>query len=219
MAYLILFFSELLILYFLSKKIINRIYNLFFRVTKNRKIAGYLLALLFFPGTFIHEISHALAALFLFVPFGEIKLLPESGEKGIRMGSVAIEKTDPLRRFLIGIAPFVLGVSLILIVINYASMIRIIEVIWWGKLFVGYVVFEIGNMMFASKKDLEGVGKLFIFVLLLIILGEILGIQIKLPLMEIFHSNGFVATLRITSFYLTVPVIIDLGLILVLRMI
>lgn len=162
MLFTALFFSELVVLYFLSRRVINLVYNIFFKITKSKKWSGYLLALIFFPGTFIHEMSHALTALFLLVPFGEVRLIPQFEDDvagtggGIKMGSFGIAKIDPFRRFLIGVAPFIVGVFVILTAVHSTSMIRINEVIWWKKILGMLIIFEVGNMMFASKKGSKG---------------------------------------------------------------
>ena len=97
MLYLVFFFLELILLYFLAKRLTVSIYRFFLRLTKNKNTASYLLAIVFLPGTFVHEAAHILAALFLLVPFGEVELLPQVQEDGIKMGSVGIAKTDPIR--------------------------------------------------------------------------------------------------------------------------
>src|SRR3989344_7337481 len=100
MIYIIILFAELVILYFLSKRLTQDLFNFIYGLTKKRNLAIYILAVLFLPGTFIHEISHFLTALFLFVPVGEVEFLPEiQGSDSLKMGSVAIGKTDPIRKF------------------------------------------------------------------------------------------------------------------------
>ena len=96
---------ELVILSLLTRRLHQHISQAVFRITKNQKTTMYVLAILFLPGTFIHEVAHFLTALVLLVPVGQPEFLPEAIEGNkIKLGSVPIAKTDPLRRFLIGIA-------------------------------------------------------------------------------------------------------------------
>jgi hypothetical protein len=176
MLYIILFLLELLILFFLSKKVINIIANFFYRITKNKKTTIYLLAIFFLPGTFIHEISHFLTALFLLVPVGNLELIPQIGEGGVKLGSVEIGKCDFLRRFLIGIAPLVIGTVLIMISIEKLPLIVAL-----------YLVFQIGNTMFSSKRDLEG-GKVLLLLITIVILILII-LEVNLPQTDLVQKS------------------------------
>src|SRR3989344_5460758 len=119
MIYLFLLLLEITVLYLLSRRVVRSVYRFFFQVTRRRTLGMYLFAILFLPGTFIHEISHFLAALFLLVPVGNLELIPKFKEEGggVDLGSVAIGKTDPIRRFLIGVAPFVFGLFIIFVLL------------------------------------------------------------------------------------------------------
>ena len=63
--------------------------------------------------TFIHELSHYVSALSLFVNVGKFNLTPRIEVEHVTLGSVHIEKTDPIRRFLIGASPFLFGMIII----------------------------------------------------------------------------------------------------------
>lgn len=218
MIYIILFFFELAILYFLSRRVIRSVFRFFYQVTKRKSWTVYLFAAAFLPGTFIHEISHFLTALFLLVPVGELDLKPkfkDSGE-GIDLGSVAIAKTDPIRRFLIGVAPFVFGVSIILTLLYFVSMNRFIET-WWGKIVAGIIIFEVANSMFASKKDLEGVLVLFVFLLIVAAFIYVLGIRIPIDLANVSFSESSTKVLKNATLFLLVPIVIDALVIFLLK--
>ena len=125
MVYLLLLLLEIIALYFLSRRVVRSVFHFFYQFTRRKSWGMYLFAILFLPGTFIHEISHFLAALFLLVPVGKLELIPRFKEEGggVDLGSVAIAKTDPVRRFLIGIAPVVFGLSIIFILLYLVTMI------------------------------------------------------------------------------------------------
>lgn len=128
------------------------------------------MALLFLPGTILHEISHMIVAGLLLVPVGEIDLWPQVEENGIRLGSIQVGKTDILRRFIIGIAPIVVGLFIMTsILVIFKETLLDSPSIWQIGLIL-YAVFEIGNTMFSSKKDLEGAFVVLISSLILLAL-------------------------------------------------
>ena len=208
MHFLILFFLELVLLYFLAKRLTASVYGFFLRLTKNRIRASYLLAVLFLPGTFVHEVSHALAALFLLVPFGEVEFLPQTQGDAIRMGSVGIGKTDPVRRFLIGIAPFIFGTSLILGGLYFLTL-KSVPINLYFILLTAYLIFAIGNTMFASKKDLEGALQLFLFILLIYLLFFVLGIRFPFFNLKTLFTIELVEVLKISNIFLLIPLGLD----------
>lgn len=116
----------------------------------------HILSILFLPGTIVHELSHLLVAGILMVPVGEIDLLPEVDGQQVKLGSVQIGHTDPFRRMLIGVAPLILGLSALvgLIYFNKESLSSFSPL--WLSILVIYLLFQITNTMFSSKKDLEG---------------------------------------------------------------
>lgn len=207
MIYIALFFAEITLLFFLSKKIQNQFSSFFYRVTKSKKFTVYLMSLLFLPGTFIHEMAHYLTALFLLVPVGDLRLIPEFEEGRVRMGSVSIGKTDPLRRFIIGVAPFLLGMGIIFLSLYFLTSGGFFDD-WRDTLLIGLVSFEVGNTMFASKKDLEGALELFLFVAFVFILIYLLGVGQIISLPSVSFTEVF-RLFRQATFYLLVPLGVD----------
>jgi hypothetical protein len=177
----------------------------------------YLFATLFWPGTFIHEVSHFLTALFLLVPVGKLELIPEIKEKGgSKLGSVAIAKTDPIRRFLIGVAPLLFGLGVIFTLVYFVSTVRIIDT-WWGYLVVGFLIFQIANSMFASKKDLEGAIVFFVLILVVFLILILFGVDIPSILINLKFSPKILELLKKANLFLFVPIIIDSTFIFLLR--
>ncbi len=163
-------------------------------MTRSNSVTVTIISLLFFPGVVVHELAHLLTAGILFVPVGDMELVPKIGEGGeVRLGSVAIAKTDPIRRMIIGIAPVIFG---LLIIIGVPYFMQ-------GKLnfaftaLVIYLLFVVGNTMFSSKKDLEGAAEL---IAVLVILGLALYfMNFKAPLDKIaqfFDSQNATSFLR-----------------------
>jgi VIT1/CCC1 family predicted Fe2+/Mn2+ transporter len=211
----ILFFLELLFLFFISQKTTQSIAYTFYKITRNQKITIVFFAFLFLPGTIIHELSHAIAASILGVRVGKMDLMPEYIQGGLRLGSVQVGKTDIIRNFFIGIAPFISGTILLLIIIYLVLSFSLIAS--FGIIILSlYSVFAIANTMFSSKKDMEGAIEFFILVTVFLLVFYILGLRfdaINWNFLSLFNH-----LFKIGSYYLLVPIGIDLFIIIVTKM-
>lgn len=176
---LLIFVVSFLILFLVSRFFTVQLGHFLMMVTRSHTASIYILALLFFPGVLIHELGHFFMASILFVPTGEIEFLPKVQEGGIKLGSVAIAQTDPFRRFLIGVAPVLSGVGILLLASYYLHSLW--PITWQTWLFI-YILFEIGNTMFSSKKDLEGAIGLLVFVGFIAGCFFLLGARIPTPI-------------------------------------
>jgi hypothetical protein len=220
MLFIGLFILELFILYLLSRNLYVLLFRCIHHVTRNKRATIHLVAFLFLPGTFLHEVAHWITANLLFVPTGSMTLIPKMDEKGnLRLGSVMIAKTDIIRRFLIGAAPVILGVSIILATLYFAFQKNIFDN-YLIIFLLGCLVFQIGNTMFSSKKDMEGALGLILTVLVAGIVFYFLGLQLHVDIsrvMELF-SNPMVTNIFLKgSLYLLIPILIDLLFILILK--
>jgi hypothetical protein len=205
MIYLLLFALEMVVIFFLSKRVQRTLSRQLMQLTHNKNITVYVMALLFFPGTFIHEVSHFLVALFLLVPVGNMHLLPVIEDDGIRLGSVSIANTDPIRRFLIGIAPLLIG-SFIIILLPYLLLMNRFISSWWLNVLTGFLIFTISNSMFSSKKDMEGMWGFVFIVSSIIIILYFLGITIDITTFLAKFENIF----KNASIFLTIPIVLDM---------
>jgi hypothetical protein len=112
-----------------------------------------------------------------FVHTGYMEFFPELHGDGLKLGSVQVAKSDPLRRFLIGVAPVIVG-SIILFsglyfFTDYLAFDLIFQSLQNFLILMGalYLTFVISNTMFSSRKDMEGalaLGIFFAFVLTII---------------------------------------------------
>src|SRR3989344_5237279 len=155
LVFLLIFIIQLFTLAYFSKILQQRLGTFFYHHTGSQKTAVIFLAILFFPGTLIHELAHAITAGVLMVAVGEIELMPEIRENGIKLGSVQIAKTDPFRKALIGVAPVLFGLSLLLgiayyLTSNLSQSAGIPYLVW---ILIFYLVFVITSTMFSSPKD------------------------------------------------------------------
>lgn len=216
MFYIVFVLLEIFVLFFLSRSLQKRLGMFFYRLTKSRKWTSYLLAVFFLPGTFFHETAHFLTALFLLVPVGQMELIPEVSEEKVKMGSVPLAKTDPIRRTLIGVSPFFFGTAAIFGIVFYTISKGLT-----GNLLVTagavYLVFEIGNTMFLSRKDLAGFWKFLVLLFFVLTAFYFLGFSLKSIDFSFLLNEKFVGFYKKSATFLLVPLIVDIGAILLLR--
>ncbi|MDP3724454.1 MAG: hypothetical protein Q8R11_02345 [bacterium] len=198
------FFLEFLLLFFLSRRLTSRLLSML-------GIRWY--GLVFLPGILVHELAHFLVATLLFVRTGKIEIFPQTSVEGrVQLGSIGIAHTDPIRRFFIGIAPVLVGTSLMLWAL-FSLMPDSIDIGRFALLF--FIVFELGNTMFSSKKDMEGAFELFIIAA--IVLGALFLFGVRLPagMVDGFFSGEVELVLRRAGVFLLLPLALD-GILLML---
>jgi len=214
MVYLFLFVFQIALLFSLSKKVQRSVSRLFYKITKSKKASAYLFAVLFLPGTYVHELSHLITSLILFVPVGRLELIPKLEGDQLKLGSVAIGKTDFIRRFIIGIAPLIFGISIILLLVNLLSIHRLISSDLTYVILVVYIIFTISNTMFMSKRDMEGGWKLVLAFLVIFLLLYLAGFRTMVTNDSFLYSENFKQILQTTNLYLLFPVGLDFVIVL-----
>jgi hypothetical protein len=217
MVLLISFVLELSLIFVLSRFVTRSLSFFFFRLVKKEHIAVVLLAILFFPGTLLHELSHFFIAVVLFVRVGSMEFIPKIHGDSVKLGSVSIAKTDPFRRSLIGLAPLYIGITVILSSIYYFSHFPLAP--WYlNILFVIGIVFEIGNTMFSSKRDVEGL-PFVLLIMAVVVLGlYMMGVRMPQGVENYLSSEQFSVFARQICLFMLVPIGIDGGIILLMRM-
>ncbi len=171
---------------------------------------------MFFPGTFLHELSHLLSAEILRVPVHGIEFTPEYRDGNLKMGSVKIQKTDAVRSLLIGAAPFFTGVCILTVFLWLAySYIKLSDVfsslISFAVAILGvYLLFVITNTMFSSKKDMDGI---YIFIILaasIFSAAYLLGLQPDKIIVGVLTSSFMeVQGWRMVGF-MSIPLIVNI---------
>lgn len=196
----------LILLYFLSRTFIKKLFAVLWRATEDKDEAARILGIIFLPGTFVHEISHFLMALILFVPAGDLDLMPEAGDGGIRLGKVSIAKADFIRGSLIGLAPIFAGGAIMFWLITFA--LGHLSV-WWIAALSVLAIFEITHTMFSSKKDIVAVLELAVFIA--VVSGALIILKIYTPFeflfSEIVRVGPFIQKL---SYFLLIPLGLEL---------
>jgi hypothetical protein len=102
--------ATLVLLVILQRTLHREIQAVFLILTKNPGFTQTLFALIFFPGVFLHELSHFLVAKLLGVWTGKFSLIPQAQANGkLRLGYVETASGGFIRDALIGAAPLVTG--------------------------------------------------------------------------------------------------------------
>jgi hypothetical protein len=216
MVFLLLFFVELLILFFFSRSVTRNLSYIFYRISRSEKITIYFMAFFFFPGTLVHELAHYVTALLLFVHASHMEFIPKVLGSGVKLGSVQIARTDPIRRALIGMAPFFWGTTIILGTLTVFRQFGGLENIWITVL-TGYVLFEISNTMFSSRKDMEGTLELFVALIVVFFIFYVLGFRFPSFDPNTALTPQVLELFKTGSYFLAVPLGIDIALLVALR--
>lgn len=187
-----LFIFCLLLLAWLSRQIALYLQLPVYAFTRSQDAAAVGLFLIFFPGVIIHESAHWLAARLLGLRTGAFRVWPRRRGKTIGLGSVSVQRSDPLRDSLVGIAPLLFGSALVALIGHrvfnvqaFADALTRGEI--WAAIQVlpaaltsadaalwGYLLFAIANAMMPSASDREplrpvllyGLGAGFLYLLL-----------------------------------------------------
>lgn len=195
---LTILFIELVLLFFLSDRLTKTLYTIFYTFFRNTHVAAGILTFLYLPGTAIHELAHLITAEVLRVPTGELSFTPEivrhdSGQHEIKAGYLKIANTDPLRRFMIGIAPLIFGLMFTFVIVwlfqyFWPQLTQISHRV--GLIVVtGYLLFALSNNMFSSRADMEGAQYFLPVVLLVAAVLYLMGLRIDL-------TDGLLTTLQ-----------------------
>lgn len=151
-------------LYLAHQKMTLELSRLIHRLGGNQNVLIWVWSVIFLPGTIIHEISHFLAAAATGARTGKIEIFPEFIEdildeegdekRGVALGYVQVARMNPLQGFIVGVAPFVSGMALL---IWLASLMRVnyLSENIWPLLFQTYLFFIIGNSFFPSWADMK----------------------------------------------------------------
>ncbi|MDE3089272.1 MAG: hypothetical protein KGJ80_07790, partial [Chloroflexota bacterium] len=168
----------------------------------HRHIQGFVLALtgnpgcgirllfyLLLPGVLLHEASHYVLAKLLFVRTNGISIgIGNTRKKQVSLGSVNIQRTDPIRESIVGVAPFVVGLTAIWLIVGWGfgvwpnsgfSLEQVVQRVGdyasdWTTWLDLYLIFAVSTAMIPSESDREpwgpvitifGVGVAILFLL------------------------------------------------------
>ena len=189
------FLITLVPLVFLQRLLHREIQAVILIITRNAQLTVGLFSVLFFPGVFLHELSHFLMAKLLQVRTGKFSLIPATLPNGrLQMGYVETERTDVFRDSLVGAAPLIAG-SLFVAYVGISRMD--LDLLWnvyyqYGNfelLFQGigllptapdfylwfYLAFAVSSTMMPSESDRHAWLQLGIWVTVLLALALFAG--------------------------------------------
>lgn len=211
---LLLLFLLLSLLFFISQKISLNLYKFFYILSANKKFSLVSLAFIFLPGTIIHELSHFLLCSLLRVKTGALSVFPKIGEDGeVKAGSLMMEKTDPFRHTLIGLAPIIIGLTLIYLIGKYLLPSFNIYLFnpnlksFFFLFAIFYLLFTVSSTMFSSRKDLESAVYTLPVIFLFFLSLQTIGVRIFFEEKLIRVIEKFLYDLNI---YLVVSLVINL---------
>ncbi len=156
--------------------------RLIHRLGGNQNILVWVWSLIFLPGTVIHELSHFLAATATGTRTGKIEIFPEyledsvGGKRHVALGYVQVASMNPLQGFIVGIAPLVTGIILLvwlapMIVTHYYSGDTLL-------LFLKtYLFFTVANSLFPSWSDVKQTIPLVIITLIILVIAWFFGFR------------------------------------------
>ena len=225
---LIWFFLILVGLMVLQRRLHFEIQACLLLITRREDLSLAIFSILFFPGVFLHEVSHYLMARLLGVKAMRLSLLPEVIPGGrLRLGYVETARTDILRDSFIGLAPVVSGGLIISIILyrllnssgglwefrsanladilpRFAAASRQPDFWLWF-----YVIFVISSTMFPSASDRRGWLPVLAIASLLVLAGLLLGIG---PWLEVNLLPGVLSFVQICTAVFGIISLTHLGL-------
>ncbi len=141
----------LLPLVFLQRLLHREIQAVIILITRNVQLTIGLFSFLFFPGVFLHELSHFFMAKILRVRTGKISLIPRTLPNGrLQMGYVETVSTDIVRDSLIGLAPLIAGT----LFVAYAGIYHLQVNTLWNVLRDGQIdLFWMGVGLLPNAQD------------------------------------------------------------------
>ncbi len=188
------FLLALLGLVWLQRVLHHEIQAIFLILTRHPALTMGLFSMLFFPGVFLHELSHFVVAKLLGVRTGGFSLIPQSTPDGrLQLGYVETARTDMARDSLIGAAPIVAGgmaVAYIAIYpMNLLPLWDLLRSAQFGLFWVGislvpqikdfalwfYLTFAISSTMMPSDSDRHAWRPLGLLVVILLALALFAG--------------------------------------------
>ncbi len=174
-----------------------------------------VIAILFFPGTLIHELAHFFAAIVLMLQVRGLHLFPSWTHNHLELGHVSYVKADFFRGFLVGIAP--LPVSLLSLWVAYEWLVVRGGASWQWILFF-YITFTITSSMFASPSDLTDGAAFLVFLVVVGIVMYFFSLDIRPVLEYLVNGQGVLGPFfTVMTLFLGFSLAIHLAIILLLR--
>jgi hypothetical protein len=155
---------------FLQQWLHRHIQGFALALTGNPGCAIRLLFYLLLPGVLLHEGSHYVAARLLFVRTNGINIgIGSTRTRQVSLGSVNIARTDPIRESIVGVAPFIVGLTAIWLIVGWGfgvwpnsglSLVQTVQRVRdymydWTTWLDLYLIFAVSTAMIPSESDRE----------------------------------------------------------------
>ncbi len=204
---------SLTLLFFSKRWLTTEISRLIRRLGGDHKAIIVVWSIIFLPGTIIHELSHFFFAILTGARTGKIEIFPEfleddweeeSAGKNVTLGYVQTQRLNPLQGFLVGTAPFVVGLALM---IWLAQLIQSSYNLgqYLPVFLLGYLFFTITNSFFPSWSDIKQTIPLIIIAGVFVLIFWILGVQFLFA-----PRPGFISLMDTVSATVLISVIVNL---------
>jgi hypothetical protein len=165
------FALTLALMLLLSRWINRQVQVIGLRVSGDMNVAIMVYYLLMFPGIVLHELSHYLMARLLRMQVGSFALGPKKRRNAIELGSVTVASGGSIRDSLVGLAPFLAGTMVLLLISYYVFDVAALGEAWrtagWAGVLAkmnglwrvpdfwlwAYIIFVVSNSMTPSESD------------------------------------------------------------------
>ena len=124
------FASTLALMMVLSRWINRQVQIIGLRLSGDMNVAVMIYYLLMFPGIVLHELSHYLMARLLRMQVGSFALGPKKRRNAIELGSVTVASGGAIRDSLVGLAPFLAGTAVLLLISYYVFDVAALGEAW-----------------------------------------------------------------------------------------
>lgn len=175
-----------------------------------------ILSGIFFLGTVLHELSHLICAEVLRVKTHGMEFVPEYKNGNLKMGSVKMQQSDPVRSLIIGAAPLLVGVCMLVGIIWVLLSTKTLTEAFssWHAFFITIaamcVLFVITNTMFSSKKDMDHAWVVALLFIALIVALYFLGLNPQKLAYDLFSQNFLINSAWKVVNLLSIPIIINM---------
>lgn len=212
----VILLAEFIVLFITSRFLFKALFAFLYTLFRNQRVAIVSISVIFLPGVFVHEVAHLLVAELLQVRTHGIEFTPELSGTSLKMGSVQVEKSDIIRRLLIGIAPLIVGSAILIGALFLLSNTFSHESIFssWISILITLIailaIFIITNTMFSSKKDVEGLLEFLIIASILIGASYFAGFRPHEYLFALILQPNIVGVITRVDWLMGVPVGINI---------
>lgn len=163
----------LVVLIQLGRWVTRQVQTIGWLLTGNASVTMIGYYLLMFPGILLHEVSHYVTARLLGIKVTNFSLGPRKRKNSntVELGSVSVYSGGTLRDSLVGVAPFVAGTAVLLLVSYMVFDVEALGRVWaaqgWNGFFATaaqlpetpdfwlwlYLIFAVSNAMMPSAAD------------------------------------------------------------------